>query len=190
MPDSDESGSDDDLGISEADAQALLADSTDQSGTSDTDSDDGSSKRIADLEREAAKWRELARKHEGRAKQNAAAATESKTLQQQLDELRGQFSERDAADLERNGKLALSQVHTRLAESGITRADVAGLLELVDPQGLLADGQPDDKAVEKLASSLLKVAGRASPDPDQGKRGGSAPADMNTLIRRAAGVIT
>lgn len=184
MSEGTEASTENDLGISEEDAQALLADAVQEgSGT-------GTEDRIAGLERDLAKWRDLARKHEGRARQNAAAVTEAKTLQQQIDELRGELTTERESQVERGGKLALAQVHTRLAEAGITRADVAGLLELVDPKGLLADGQPDDKAIDRLASSLLKVAGRASPDPDQGRKGGNGPVDMNTLIRRAAGVTT
>lgn len=180
----------DDIKITEDEAESLLADAVAESESSDTDDDTDQQSRLAQLQRDVDKWKGLARKHEGRARENASAVTQSKTLQQQLDEMKSQLAERDASEVERNGKLALSGVHTRLAEAGITRSDVAGLLDLVDPTGLLADGQPDDEAIDKLANSLLKVAGRASPDPDQGKHGGNAPMDMNAIIRRAAGVTT
>jgi len=146
--------------------------------------------KVTALEAEAEKWRTLARKHEGRAKENATAASRTKTVEEQLDELRSQLAQRDIADVERSARLALTQVRTRLAEAGIRGADASGLLELVNGTALLADGEPDEKAIDKLATSLTRIAGRASPDPDQGRKGGSGPPDMNTLIRRAAGVGT
>lgn len=136
---------------------------------------------------DAAKWQALSRKHEDRAKANAEAAAGAKTVEQQLEELRKQNAERDVADVVRTGRMAMTQVQARLAEHGFARADVAGLLELVDPVTLLKDGEPDESAIKKLTESLIKVGGRITPDPDQGRRGGKAPADMNSLIRRAAG---
>jgi len=140
---------------------------------------------------DAAKWKAQSRKHEDRARTNAEAATKAKTVEQQLDDLRKAMAERDVADVARAGRLALTQVHARLAEAGLARGDVDGLLELVDPMSLLADGEPDDKAIDKLAKSLSRIAGRTTPDRDQGRgRGSGGPVDMNTLIRRQAGVIT
>lgn len=136
---------------------------------------------------DAAKWQALSRKHEDRAKANAEAAAGAKTVEQQLEELRKQNAERDVADVVRTGRMAMTQVQAQLAENGFTRDDVAGLLELVDPVSLLKDGEPDESAIKKLTESLIKVGGRTTPDPDQGRRGGKAPADMNSLIRRAAG---
>lgn len=143
--------------------------------------------RLKAAEENAAKWQALSRKHEDRAKANADAAAGAKTVEQQLEELRKQNAERDVADVVRTGRMAMTQVQARLAEHGFARADVAGLLELVDPVTLLKDGEPDEAAIKKLTESLIKVGGRITPDPDQGRRGGKAPADMNSLIRRAAG---
>jgi hypothetical protein len=117
-----------------------------------------------------------------------AKAAQAKTVEQQLEELRTQLGDRDKRDLERNGRLAVAQLNTRLAEAGIKGEDVAGLVKRLSPADLLVDGEPDDKAIAELAESLVKVAGRATPDPDQGKKGGKAPLDMNQLIRRAAGI--
>lgn len=141
-------------------------------------------------QRDAEKWRTLARKHEDRAKANADAASKAKTVEEQLAELRKAMADRDVADVKRAGRLAMAQVMTSVAEAGLSREDVAPLLEGYDTARLLADGEPDEKAIAKLAASLKKVAGRTTPDRDQGRRGGDAPPDMNTIIRRAAGVIT
>jgi hypothetical protein len=117
-------------------------------------------------------------------------ATKAKTVEDQLQELRKQITDRDVADVEKNGRLALAQVKAQVIGAGFKPEDVAGLFDHIDPMSLISDGEPDEKAIEKLAKSLTKVAGRATPDPDQGRRGGDGPVDMNTLIRRAAGVIT
>jgi hypothetical protein len=164
---------------------------TDQPQSSDTDKgSDGKNweAEVQRLNKEAEKWRSLARKHEGRAKENADAAAKAKSVEDQIAELRSQLAERDVADVERNGRMAMTQVHAALAEAGIKKADAAGFLELVDPTTLLTDGQPDEKAIGKLAESVKKLAGRVTPDFDQGRKGGNAPPNMNDLIRRAAGV--
>jgi hypothetical protein len=164
---------------------------TDQPQNTDTDkASDGKNweAEVQRLNKEAEKWRSLARKHEGRAKENADAAAKAKSVEDQIAELRSQLAERDVADVERNGRMAMTQVHAALAEAGIKKADAAGFLELVDPTTLLTDGQPDEKAIGKLAESVKKLAGRVTPDFDQGRKGGTAPPNMNDLIRRAAGV--
>lgn len=138
---------------------------------------------------DAEKWKNLARKHEDRARQNADAASKAKTVEEQLGELRKSLADRDAADVVRNGRLAKMQVQAKLAEAGFSSDDVSGLLEHVDTSSLLKDGEPDNGAIGKLAESLAKVGGRATPDRDQGRRSSSdAPQDMNSLIRLAAGL--
>jgi hypothetical protein len=179
QPDADVST--DDLGLDEAEAQQLLSDAV-QRGAGDTPDDDGT-----DWAAEAKKWRSLARKHEANAKANTRQA---QTVEQQVEELRSQLAERDKRDEERNARLAMAKLDTQLAQAGIKREDVDGLLKRIKGTDLLADGEPDDAAIGELAGSLLKVAGRATPDPDQGLKGGKAPLDMNQLIRRAAGITT
>jgi hypothetical protein len=169
------------LPISDADAEALLAAAV-QGEPSDTEDS-------TDWKAEAEKYKELAQKNDIRAKQNAQAAQKAKTVEQQLEELRGQLTERDRREVERNGRLALAQLNTRLAENGIKKDDVAGLLKRIKADDLLADGEPDEGAIAELTDSLVRITGRATPDPDQGRKGGKAPLDMNQLIRRAAGVI-
>jgi hypothetical protein len=175
-------------------AQQLLADATDQDSDSgagsgsDTGPDKETAAELARLKADLDKWKSLARRHEGRAKENAQAAAKAKSVEEQIEELRSQIAERDITDVERNGRLAMTQVHAALAEAGIKKSDVEGLLELVDPTTLLADGEPNDKAINKLAASLTKVAGKVTPDRDQGRKGGNAPPNMNDIIRRAAGI--
>lgn len=168
-------------------AQQLLADATSDGAGPDTGT---GTDELARLKADLDKWKTLARRHEGRAKENAQAAAKAKSVEDQIAELRTQLAERDVADVERNGRMAMTQVHAALAEAGIKKADSAEFLELVDPTTLLTDGQPDDKAITKLAGSVKKLAGRVTPDFDQGRKGGDAPLNMNDLIRRAAGVRT
>lgn len=142
----------------------------------------------AQAQADAERWKALSRKHEDRAKANADAAAGAKTVEQQLEEMRKEAAERDARDVTRSGRMAMTTVQAQLAGHGFSPADVAGLLEHVDPGRLLKDGEPDDAAVKKLVESLIKVGGRTTPDADQGQRGGNGPMDMNALIRRRAGV--
>lgn len=173
-----------DLGLTEAEAKQLLANYP----QGNTESADTASSGEPDWKAEAEKWRTLARKHEDRAKQNAQAATKAKTVEQQVADLQRQLAERDTRDVERSGRLAMSRLDAQLAKAGIERDDVQGLLKRIKGTDLLKDGEPDDTAIGELAESLKKIAGRATPDPDQGAKGGKAPLDMNQLIRRAAGV--
>jgi hypothetical protein len=195
MADEGDNGAPDDGDAEDNDAQQLLADAASQdSGDngmgSDTDKgpDTRTAAELTRLKTDLEKWKSLARRHEGRAKENAQAAAKAKSVEEQIEELRSQLAERDVADVERNGRLAMTQVHAALAEAGIKKSDVEGLLELVDPTTLLTDGEPNEKAINKLAASLTKVAGKVTPDRDQGRKGGNAPPNMNDIIRRAAGI--
>jgi hypothetical protein len=171
----------DDLGLTDAEAEQLLADAIQRGDAepADTAGDD------TDWQAEARKWRGLARKHEAQAKANTKQA---KTIEQQVADLQKQLGERDKREQERSGRLAMAQLDAQLAKAGIDRADVEGLLKRIKGADLLVNGEPDDDAIGELADSLKKIAGRATPDPDQGAKGGKAPLDMNQLIRRAAGV--
>ncbi|HEY9417875.1 MAG TPA: hypothetical protein VIQ30_24210 [Pseudonocardia sp.] len=183
----------DEGGATGADSSTGDTDTTGQqqeSGSSDTGEQTDWKAEAARAAADVEKWRTLARKHETRAKDNADAASKAQTVEEQLESLRKAMADRDIADVEKNGRLALAQVKAQVVGAGFKSDDVAGLFDHIDPMSLLTDGEPDEKAVEKLARSLTKVAGRASVDPDQGRKGGNGPVDMNTLIRRAAGVIT
>lgn len=117
-----------------------------------------------------------------KARENA-----SKPLQQQLDELTKKLSDRQTADVERNGKLALSQVYSQLAEAGVKKSDVEGLLKRFDAKALLKDGEPDDAAIAEFAKDLARTAGQIPPDLDQGQGGsGSSPQTMGDFMRQMA----
>ena len=181
----------DDVGIDDTEAQRLLADALESD--TDTESDTDWRAEADRLAKEASKWKALARKHEGTARQRSEAASKAQTLEEQVAELRKDMAERDTAYnerySERSARLAMSQVRTQLAEAGIKPADVTEILEGYDAKALLDDdGEPNDTAISKLAKSLAKVAGRVTPDQDQGRKGGTAPPNMNELIRRAAGM--
>jgi hypothetical protein len=123
--------------------------------------------------RNAPKWEKNARDNYRKAQESGTLAEQIKALQQR--------------DLERSGRLAISQVHALLAEHDVKPGDVKGILARVNGTDLLKEGEPDDDAVRELADSLLKVAGRVQADPDQGKTGGNPPESMNDFIRRQAG---
>lgn len=145
-------------------------------------------RRLAALEADRDKWKVQARKHEERARSNAQAATQAQTLEQQIQQLRGDLADRDVRDVERNQRLAMTRVEAKIAEAGVKPGDVADLLGLVDPLRLLANGEPDEDAIVKVAASIARGGGRPAPDADQGKGGGNLPPNMNDLIRRAAGI--
>jgi hypothetical protein len=159
-----------------------------QGGQSNTGSGSGSEKTFtqADVDR-------ILAERLGRTKQqhdaDLAKAREnaSKPLQQQLDELTKKLNDRQTADVERNGKLALSQVYSQLAEAGVKKSDVEGLLKRFDAKALLKDGEPDDAAIAEFAKDLARTAGQIAPDLDQGQGGsGSSPQTMGDFMRQMA----
>jgi hypothetical protein len=111
----------------------------------------------------------------------------TKPLQEQLDAVTKRLTDREAADAERNGKLALATVYSQLADAGVKKDDVKDVLEAFDPKRLLKDGELDDDAITKLAKSLAKVAGRIDADADQGRRGNGEKAEsMGDVMRNMA----
>lgn len=174
------------------DAARLLAEATGQGSTPDDDDDDDTDWRaeVQRLRAQLENTKRIARKQEGRAKQNAAAVQHAQTVEQQLEEMRRQLAERDVADMEQRGRLAMADVVTRLVDTGIKKEDVMPFLSMVDPvTSLIKDGEPHEEAIKELVTALQRLVGRVRPDPDQGRRSGKLPTDMNTLIRQRAGVI-
>lgn len=126
-----------------------------------------------------------ARTWEKRANDNVDAAKQLPTMQQQLDELKQELSERDVRDVERNGRMAMTQVRSALAEAGVRVDDVKDLLAEISPDRLLKNGEPNDEAINRVVGALCRTAGRPTADPDQGRGGtASGPSDMNTLFRQ------
>jgi hypothetical protein len=129
---------------------------------------------------------EHARTWESRAKANGKAATEAQTLAEQVSEMRKALADRDAQDIARSERLAVTELRSSLAESGLDRSEIAEALELVDSSRLLKDNEPDEKAIAAMAKRLAKLAGRAQPDRDQGAGGGQnggGGLSMNDWVR-------
>lgn len=129
------------------------------------------------LDRERKKYSDY-----GELKKQAQA---SKTLEQQVAELHAAQAERDAREVENAGRLATERLKTRLIRDGLADSDAGTIAASVDAMSLLNEGQPDDKAIDALGKSLAKAAGRAAPDPDQGRQSSAPPNNMNALIRNA-----
>lgn len=144
---------------------------------------------------ELAKWKEMARKHEERAKANASAATELEKLKQQS----MSDTEKAVAQAKTDGRLeALKEAGTRLVDAEVKAAaagrdiDVPVLLQGLDRTAFLdADGNPDTKAITAWVDKLAPATNRNAngrPDTGQGNRGQAPPAtDMNQLIRQSLG---
>lgn len=170
--------------------------STDQPETgTNTPPETGEPSAETDWKAEATKWAELARKNETRAKANAEAARELDRLKRQS------MSETDRAVAEAVAKAhreAQERFGSRLVDAEV-RAVAAGravnvdaLLEGLDRSRFLTDdGDPD---VKGIAAWLDKVAPKVNAENgrqlDLGQGARTAPpagADMNQLLRRAAG---
>jgi len=146
-------------------------------------------------------WKTHARSWEAKAKRSAK---DLETLRAEMTTLRqSQMSdaERAIAQARTEGeaegrKAALTLAGQRLVEANV-RAILAGrreqgevdaLLEGIDATRFLAsDGEPDLKALTAWADRVAPK-GSGFPDLGQGRRPVGAPSDMNSLIRRAAGL--
>lgn len=162
--------------------------------TSDTDTTDdtgGDTPTEPDHAAEATKWKELARKHEDRAKANAAAAKE-------LDELRKQTmndqekavaeavaTARSKAITELGGEIVAAEVRAAAAGRGI---DVDALIDGVNVAKFIDEnGRPDRdeiKAwVDRVAPAASEDTGTRTANPlDLGQGiGGTSPASSDPL---------
>lgn len=140
-----------------------------------TQQPDGTSGEV-DHAAEAEKWKNLARKHEKQAKDNAAAA-------QRLAELEKQNMSADE-------RFAEAQIRAVEAELMLTRYQVAADkgLNASDAQFLYGDSEEE---IAQAADALLARLGTAAPQrpaaPDlkQGARGGTPRPDPNDAFRQA-----
>jgi hypothetical protein len=137
--------------------------------TTDTPPADGTPADTVDHAAEAAKWKELARKHEERAKSNAAAARE-------LDELRKQSmtdQEKAVAEARTEARAdALREVGGRLVQAEVRAAaagrpvDVDALLEVLDASIFVGDDGEPDRA--RITAWVDRVAPAADPNITHG----------------------
>lgn len=159
-------------------------DPADEGGTSSEGGSYGGEDYTAAVE----KWKAHSRKHENAAK---SAIKRAADLEKERDELRDSKSATEAQIGEMNQDVAKARLESRLARAGMDEESVKGLLGVIDPNRLMADGKPSDEAINAFAESFgkyLKAGSTPPPDPDAGRRdsGGEDKPDMNRLLRRAA----
>jgi hypothetical protein len=136
---------------------------------------------VANIRKEAAKYRTEARQHAAELEKfRKAAMSESERAVAEA-EARG----RTTAAQEYGKRLARSEIRAAAADSG---ADVGGVFDYLDLSRFVGDdGEPDTEAVKAFVEALP----RRTPQPpslDLGSRGdGAAPRDFNQALRAAAG---
>lgn len=152
-----------------------------------------------DPKAELEKWKAQARKHEERAKANAAAAKELERLK------REGMSDQDKAVAEAKAQARAEALKETAAERVGDAAVAAAAGKLANPElarrlldlpALLDDeGNFDRKAIAKAVDQLVKDEpylaangnGKPSGSGDGGARGSKPAADMNAWLRTAAG---
>jgi hypothetical protein len=84
-------------------------------------------------------------------------------------------------------RLVRAELRAAAAEAGLGRDALAGFLDYADLNRFVTeDGEVDDKAI---TAAIKKLGGGRPADFDGGARTPAAkPSDMNSLIRRAAGL--
>lgn len=147
---------------------------------------------VTDWKAEAEKYKALSRKNEDRAKSNAQAAKElDKVRAAAMSETEKAVAEAraaGAADAAKQAGPRLVRAEFRAAATGsVDREALDAYLEDVDlTKFLTEDGEPDIKAIE---ARIKRLGGGKPADFDGGARTPAAKGtDMNSLIRRAAGV--
>lgn len=157
--------------------------------TPDTGGDD------IDWKAEAEKWQGLARKHEERAKANAAAARERDELKRStMTEVERAVDEaKAAARAEVMREVAADRVDdaVRVAAAGRS-VDVEALLEGLDRAKFAGDdGQPDRKAITEWLDKVAPAGRPGGPDLGQGARGGrnSLPLNGDPLLQSVQDVL-
>lgn len=163
------------------------AQTTDTSTTSTTTGTTDGGQDDTDWKAEARKWEQRAKEHSQKAKD---LEKQQRTTMSDADRA---LSEAEA----RGRTAALSEFGTRLARTEFDAAagrrnpdfDTAQALEYVDLTKLVGeDGEPDLKAIKAAVERLVPAPAGGTPSYDGGTRSTSkGPADMNALIRKAAG---
>lgn len=167
----------------------IAATTTDTTTTPDT----------GDLAAEVQKWQNLARKHEERAKANAAAAKELETLRAQsmTDQEKAVAAARTEARAEALREFGTSRVDDaiRVAAAG-RNIDVDGLLEALDRARFIGEnGEPDRAAIAAWIDRIAPKPDDNGPRPldlGQGVRGGQNAAlngdPLERSLKQALGI--
>lgn len=136
----------------------------------------------SDTEDDVAKWREMARRHEARAKSNADAAKRlpelEETLAGALTDVETLTTERDTATEERDQASARVVALEAALDAGLALAD----LDLVDT----TTGTPEQ--ITARITALAERIGKAATGRPVGSlgRGGTPPADPDDWLRAQA----
>lgn len=139
-----------------------------------------------DWRAEAEKWQALARKHEGKSKDNAAAAKELERVRREAmsDQERAVAAARDeaaataSAEVTRRlgGRLVVAEIRAAVGNR-LNDESVTALVERLDLSGFINDdGEVDRQAVAKFAQS---VAPEVNPSP-------AAPFDLGQGARQSS----
>lgn len=85
-------------------------------------------------------------------------------------------------------RLVRAELRAAAAEAGLGKDALAGFLEYADLSKFVTeDGEPDEKAI---SAAVKRLGGGRPTDFDGGARtSADKPADMNSLLRRTAGVV-
>ncbi|GAA2566255.1 hypothetical protein GCM10010435_44290 [Winogradskya consettensis] len=148
---------------------------------------------VKDWKAEAEKWQVLARKNEDRAKSNAGAAKELEKVRAAAmsEQERAVAEAKTAGQTEASRaaapRLVRAELRAEAVEAGLAKEALDGFLEYADLSKFVGDdGEPDSKAI---AAAVKRLGGGKATNFDGGPRTTAAkPADMNALIRQAAGL--
>lgn len=119
-----------------------------------------------------------------------AQASKAKTAEDRIADLEQANTTAREERAQEQAFSARIQLQLRLTEAGVKYEDVSDVLDQLDLSLLMKDGKPNGDAIEKFSKSLAKFATGVTPDPDQGRKGGTGPLNMNDFIRHKAGLIT
>jgi len=179
--------------ITDDQAQNLLDDAIDADSDTDAGDDKVDDSKVKDWKSEASKWQAMARKHEQRAKENAAAKAELEKLRKasmtEQEKAVAEAEERGKSTALKTSAVRLARAEFRATAAGrVDQSALDGFLEYADLSKFVGEnGEPDEKAIE---AAVKKLAGsQRAPSFDGGvRRTAGRVTDMNSLIRQHAGL--
>lgn len=144
----------------------------------------------AALESEVTKWRDLARKHEERAKANAAAVKELDELKKQsmtdIEKAVATARTEGETNATRKASAKVAAAEIRAAAAGrLDDSKIAALLEGIDLGKFVDDdGEVDTAKVTKFVDGIAPTDDGTPTVPDlgQGARGSTAPLGSDPLL--------